>query len=280
MLTQYLDELSNFIALETVAGNAQANRTAVIYLRERLLALGFDVQVQGAAQTDQPLLVARRGDTGAAPLVLYNHYDVERVRPQEEWQSPPFQLTQRDGRLWGRGIADNKAVLLARLAVIEACIARGDTLPDMLWLIQGEEEVGAPLAHQLFPALLAPLHNALCLEETGYYRDGVPLIFQQGDALCRDDGAPLVASLNQTLFEGRARVETHTLSKFGACPLIENLPAGSLYIGFGPNDYAARIHRDNESISLALLEEYFALFERFLAWSGDLALRADSPCAA
>ncbi|WP_299591306.1 M20/M25/M40 family metallo-hydrolase [uncultured Microbulbifer sp.] len=280
MLTQYLDELIDFVALETVTGNEQANRAAVNYLFARLQKLGFDVQVKGEARTDQPLLVARYGDSGGAPLVLYNHYDVERVRPQEDWQSPPFQLTERDGRLWGRGVADNKAVLLARLSVIESRVARGEALPSMLWLIQGEEEVGAPLAHELFPDELAPFKNSLCIEETGYYRDGAPLIFQKGEAITTGNGESLVASLNSMLYDGKARVETRTLSKFGPCPLIENLPGGSLYLGFGPNDYSARIHRDNESISLELLEQYFTLFDRFLTWCSKLTRALETPCAA
>ncbi|WGL15207.1 M20/M25/M40 family metallo-hydrolase [Microbulbifer bruguierae] len=280
MLTPYLDELTDFVALPTVAGDEQANRAAVHYLRMRLLRLGFDVQVKGVARTDQPLLVARFGDSDGAPLILYNHYDVERIRPQEDWHSPPFQLTQRDGRLWGRGVADNKAVLLARLSVIEARIARGEALPNMLWLIQGEEEVGAPLAHALFPAELAPLKNCLCVEETGYYRDGAPLIFQHGAALSASERETLACSLNSVLFDGKARIETRTLSKFGPCPLIENLPDGSLYLGFGPNDYSARIHRDNESISVELLEQYFPLFDRFLTWCRHRVAQVEAPCAA
>jgi len=176
-------------------------------------------------------------------------------------------LTERDGRLYGRGMADNKAVLLARLEVLKTRLTAGKPLPNMLWLIQGEEEVGAPLAHQYFPDELSGVKATVCLEETGYHREGVPLLFHQFDESVSETVAnELAASLNTALFDGRAQVENRSLSKFGSCPFVNNLPAGSYYLGFGPNDYQARIHSDNESMDKALLDNYFTTFERFLDW--------------
>ncbi|TVV43622.1 M20/M25/M40 family metallo-hydrolase [Thalassolituus sp. C2-1] len=266
----YLKDLAALIAMESVSGHAQGNADVVAFLQQRLAAIGFEVEIHGAAQTDQPLMIAKRVKDSGPVLVMYNHYDVEAIAESEQWLSEPFTLTAREERLWARGIADNKAVLLARLAVLEARIQQGEPLPDLVWLIQGEEEVGSPVAHELMPDILGSLNAFICLEETGYVRDGVPLIFYRaptnaaGSGLAADE---LLSSLNSALYAGAGRYENRTLSKFGPCPMVSNLPAGAFYLGFGPNDYQARIHRDNESMSQALLQQYFSVFDVFLDWT-------------
>lgn len=78
-------------------------------------------------------------------LLLYNHYDVQPAEPLELWQSPPFEPAVRDGKLYARGVADNKAEIAARLAAIRALRATYGEFPITLrWIIEGEEEVGSP----------------------------------------------------------------------------------------------------------------------------------------
>ena len=266
----YLKDLAAFIAMESVSGHAQGNAAVVTFLQQRLAAIGFEVEIQGAEQTDQPLIIARRVKDSGPVLLMYNHYDVEAIAESEQWLSEPFTLTARDERLWARGIADNKAVLLARLAVLEARIEQGEPLPDLVWLIQGEEEVGSPVAHELMPDILGSLKAFICLEETGYVRDGVPLIFYRaptGEAASGLAADEWLSSLNSALYAGAGRYENRTLSKFGPCPMVSNLPVGAMYLGFGPNDYQARIHRDNESMSETLLQQYLCVFDGFLDWT-------------
>lgn len=84
---------------------------------------------------------------GSSPftLLLYNHYDVQPAEPLELWQSPPFEPTVRDGKLYARGVADNKAEIASRLAAIRALRATHREFPITLrWIIEGEEEVGSP----------------------------------------------------------------------------------------------------------------------------------------
>ncbi|MCA6062866.1 M20 family metallopeptidase [Thalassolituus marinus] len=266
----YLKDLAALIAMESVSGHAQGNAAVITFLQQRLAAIGFEVEIHGAEQTDQPLIIARWVKGSGPVLVMYNHYDVEAIAESEQWLSEPFTLTARDERLWARGIADNKAVLLARLAVLEARIEQGEPLPDLVWLIQGEEEVGSPVAHELMPDILGSLNAFICLEETGYVRDGVPLIFYRTPTNAAESGLAaneLLSSLNSALYAGAGRFENRTLSKFGPCPMVSNLPAGAFYLGFGPNDYQARIHRDNESMSDTLLQQYLSVFDDFLDWT-------------
>jgi acetylornithine deacetylase/succinyl-diaminopimelate desuccinylase-like protein len=92
---------------------------------------------------------------GAPTVLLYAHLDVQPTGPVQEWTSPPFQPTERDGRLYGRGAADDKAGVLMHLAVIRAFGGRPPV--GVVLFLEGEEEIGSPT----LPALLAQHRDAL-----------------------------------------------------------------------------------------------------------------------
>ena len=78
-------------------------------------------------------------------LLLYDHYDVQPPEPYELWQSPPFEPTVRDGKLYACGAADDKGEIAARLSAIAALRAVHGMLPITIkYLIEGEEEIGSP----------------------------------------------------------------------------------------------------------------------------------------
>src|SRR5438067_2392211 len=108
-----------------------------------LTASGFETKqltVDGAP----PAVYGELPGDGDATLLLYNHYDVQPVDPLELWESPPFEPTLRDGRLFARGASDNKAEIAVRLAVIRALREHAGELPiGIRWIIEGEEEIGS-----------------------------------------------------------------------------------------------------------------------------------------
>jgi acetylornithine deacetylase/succinyl-diaminopimelate desuccinylase-like protein len=76
---------------------------------------------------------------------FYDHYDVQPVEPLEEWKSDPWTLTVRDGKMYARGVSDNKGGLAASLAAVDAWLAVYGKLPcGVRFLIEGEEEIGSP----------------------------------------------------------------------------------------------------------------------------------------
>ncbi|MDT7547458.1 MAG: hypothetical protein QOE99_3568 [Actinomycetota bacterium] len=92
---------------------------------------------------------------GAPTVLLYAHLDVQPTGPLDEWTSPPFEPTVRDGRLYGRGAADDKAGVLMHLAVLRAY--GGKPPVGVVLFIEGEEEIGSPT----LSALLKRHHDEL-----------------------------------------------------------------------------------------------------------------------
>ena len=81
---------------------------------------------------------------GAPTVLVYGHYDVQPADPVEKWVSPPFTPTLRDGRLYARGVSDDKGPLLIPIKVAEAFFAAHGRLPvNVKFMFEGEEEIGS-----------------------------------------------------------------------------------------------------------------------------------------
>ncbi len=111
------------------------------WLCSHLETSGFDARV---LQTpEHPIVLAERlaAGPGAFTVLVYGHYDVQPVEPLDLWTSPPFELTQDDGLLYGRGAADMKGNLLIYLQSLRALHELTDSLPcNVRVLIEGNEE--------------------------------------------------------------------------------------------------------------------------------------------
>jgi acetylornithine deacetylase/succinyl-diaminopimelate desuccinylase-like protein len=84
------------------------------------------------------------GAPGKPTVLVYGHYDVQPPDPLEKWQSPPWTPTVRDGRLYARGVSDDKGPMLIPIAVAEAFFATAGSLPvNIKFLFEGEEEIGS-----------------------------------------------------------------------------------------------------------------------------------------
>ncbi|AZI42418.1 M20/M25/M40 family metallo-hydrolase [Deinococcus psychrotolerans] len=138
-----LRDLSALVALESVSAQRRMLPQTAQAVTDLLSAEGFTVR-QYPGQV-APLLIAEAGE-GPSTLLIYNHYDVQPETPLELWDSPPFVLTERDGRLYGRGASDDKGEFASRLAAVRAIKARhaGHLPLKIRWLIEGEEEIGSP----------------------------------------------------------------------------------------------------------------------------------------
>jgi acetylornithine deacetylase/succinyl-diaminopimelate desuccinylase-like protein len=91
-----------------------------------------------------PFVAAELSGKSKNTILFYNHYDVQPVDPVDEWESDPFEPTLKGDRLFGRGVADNKGSLFARLCAVHAWQRTRGTLPlNLKFFYEGEEEIGS-----------------------------------------------------------------------------------------------------------------------------------------
>ena len=110
---------------------------------DRLKELGFAVEL--VETPINPVILATRGDESWPHLVIYGHYDVQPPDPLNLWSSKPFEATVRDGRLFGRGAADNKGPQIVHMSALHRVLKDNPDLPlRITYLIEGEEEIGSP----------------------------------------------------------------------------------------------------------------------------------------
>jgi acetylornithine deacetylase/succinyl-diaminopimelate desuccinylase-like protein len=109
-----------------------------------LTEIGLEAKLVPTA--GHPMVLARRDEAPELPTVLlYGHYDVQPPDPLAAWTTPPFEPAIRDGRIYARGVADNKGQHLAQILAIEAHLKVRGRLPcNVILLLEGEEEIGSP----------------------------------------------------------------------------------------------------------------------------------------
>jgi acetylornithine deacetylase/succinyl-diaminopimelate desuccinylase-like protein len=107
---------------------------------------GLGLETTSVATAGHPMVVARWDKAPGQPTVLlYGHYDVQPPDPVDAWTTPPFEPTIRDGRIYARGVADNKGQHLAQILAIETHLKVHGRLPcNVIVLLEGEEEIGSP----------------------------------------------------------------------------------------------------------------------------------------
>ncbi|GAA1503505.1 dipeptidase [Nocardioides humi] len=148
-----------------------ARATADLFAAE-----GVDVQIVRAYDGAPPAVIGeKKGPEGAPTVLLYAHHDVQPENDHAEWDSPPYEPTERDGRLYGRGAADDKAGIMTHVAALRLL---GDELPVTVRLfIEGEEEVASATLPQLLEKYVDELRSdVIVIADSGNWDIGVPAL--------------------------------------------------------------------------------------------------------
>ncbi len=139
-----LKEFVRFPSVSTDSTQREGMKGARDYIGGLLKSVGFSVEEVPTPL--HPILIGRRGGDPTWPhVVIYGHYDVQPPDPLELWTTPPFEPEERNGRLYGRGAADNKGPLVTHVSAVAQLLEENSNLPlRITFLIEGEEEIGSP----------------------------------------------------------------------------------------------------------------------------------------
>ena len=180
LMPQLKDELAQLVAIPSISalGYPEHTRPALIEAHDaivdQLRELGVQLDTLELPATAPVILGEIPAPPGAPTVLLYGHYDVVPVGDDAKWESPPFEATERDGAIYGRGAADSKSNILMHLGALRAW--DGKPPVGIKIVIEGQEETGS--AFTTFPPTRAELFaaDAMVVGDMGSIRPGVPTL--------------------------------------------------------------------------------------------------------
>ncbi|MEU2390914.1 dipeptidase [Streptomyces sp. NPDC007369] len=205
-------ELTELVAFQSVADWAQFPRSesegAANWVADALRAEGFrDVALLDTPDGTQSVYGFLPGPEGAPTVLLYAHYDVQPPLDDDAWISPAFELTERDGRWYGRGAADCKGGFIMHLLALRALKANGGIPVGVKVIVEGSEEQGTGGLQQYAeanPELLAA--DTVVIGDAGNFRLGLPTVTAtlRGMCLLKVKIDTLGGNLHSGMFGGAA----------------------------------------------------------------------------
>ncbi|GGN50030.1 dipeptidase [Streptomyces albiflavescens] len=205
-------ELTELVAFKSVADFDQYPKSesegAANWVADALRAEGFqDVALLDTPDGTQSVYGFLPGPEGAKTVLLYAHYDVQPPLDEAAWATPPFELTERDGRWYGRGSADCKGGFVMHLLALRALKANGGVPVHVKVIVEGSEEQGTGGLERYaeeHPELLTA--DTIVIGDAGNFRCGLPTVTTtlRGMTLVRVQVDTLEGNLHSGQFGGAA----------------------------------------------------------------------------
>ncbi len=177
---RFQDELFDFLRIPSVSARSEHNADtarAAQWVAASLTRIGFQATVHPTA--GHPIVLGEsRNAPGAPTVLLYGHYDVQPAEPLELWETPAFEPSVRDGRIYARGSVDDKGQLFLHIKALESHVATAGRLPvNVIVLAEGEEEVGSEHLSEFVEAHAAQLAcDAVIISDSAMFAPGLPSI--------------------------------------------------------------------------------------------------------
>ncbi|MBK5248413.1 MAG: dipeptidase [Actinomycetales bacterium] len=182
LMPQAVADLAELVAYRSVADPAvevpAQCRLAAEWVRDALVDVGLsDAALVPTPDGTDAVIAHHDGPDGAPRVLLYAHYDVQPASNTEAWATPPFTLTERGGRLYGRGAADCKGNILAHLTALRALRADGEYPISLTVVVEGSEEQGTGGLERYVEANPEEFAaDVILIQDTGNVAVGVPTL--------------------------------------------------------------------------------------------------------
>lgn len=165
-LDKSLAELGRLVAQPSISAQGVGLKECAALVANMLRERGFTAEI---AETEgAPVVLAERKGKSDKTLLFYNHYDVQPPEPLELWETPPFEPAIRNGKMYGRGVSDDKGHIVSRLHAIDSILQTEGELPcNIKFIIEGEEETSSVHLHDFIRANKEKLKADACIWEFG-----------------------------------------------------------------------------------------------------------------
>jgi len=172
-------ELLEFVRIPSVSAQSEHAgdmERCADWLVSKLRGVGLEARKEKTP--GNPVVLGKTArDPAKKTVLIYGHYDVQPPEPLELWTTPPFDPEIRDGRVYGRGASDNKGQILAHILGVEEALSEGPLPVNVIFLIEGEEEVGSAHLAEFMEKHLAELAcDAIAISDTGMAAEGHPTL--------------------------------------------------------------------------------------------------------
>jgi acetylornithine deacetylase/succinyl-diaminopimelate desuccinylase-like protein len=165
---QFVSELEEVVKQPSISAQNVGLKECAELVRKKMSELGIKTRLIPIPEAPSIVYGEISGEKNAKTLVIYNHYDVQPVEPLNEWKSDPFKPVIKNGRIYGRGVGDDKGELISRFNAVESLLnTQGSIKPNVKWIVEGEEEVGSPHFHSFVIKNKSMLRGDGCLWEEG-----------------------------------------------------------------------------------------------------------------
>jgi acetylornithine deacetylase/succinyl-diaminopimelate desuccinylase-like protein len=179
-----LAELARLCKEPSVSADGKGMRECASLVADMLRRRGFAVQILDTAGA--PVVFGDRPGRSDRTLLFYNHYDVQPPEPLELWETPPFEPSIREGKMFARGVSDDKGHIECRLAALDALLeVEGDLPCRIKFLVEGEEETGSVNLASFVRAHKDLLAADACIWEFGGVdHEGTPIQYAGLRGIC------------------------------------------------------------------------------------------------
>lgn len=177
-MKEFIKQLSEFVKFKSVSTDAKfkddIEKTAR-WLASQFESNGFKAQIVGGY--DNPIVVASLVVSPKLETCLvYGHYDVQPAEKNEGWDTEPFTLTEKNGRLYARGAVDNKGQVFAHMFTVFKLLKAGKLNYNVKFIIEGNEETGSPSLAKFVKANISLLKADFVMLSDGEITAGHPTI--------------------------------------------------------------------------------------------------------
>ncbi len=176
---RFVEELATWVRIPAISSDP-AHDADMVKNAQHLMS---ELEKLGATKTEMwetkghPAVFAEWMQAPGKPtLLVYGHHDVQPVDPLGEWVTPPFEPAVREGRMWGRGVVDDKGQVYIHVKAIEAFLKTAGKLPiNLKFIVEGEEEIGSENLDEILRVKAKELESDfVCVSDTAMYGRGIP----------------------------------------------------------------------------------------------------------